>query len=277
LIALLPDGRFIAFDDWDRNRLTEPDDVLTGLFAEYEKYDGFYGHFNYWGYNNWFQGRSNIMLPKAFNARPRPVIEGSTENPVYIKAVETALNEKGIYGMPIILNRVIEVDLDGNGNIEVLISADNEAAPDVLAIDSSTDIPYTPGMAQYRLIVLLDSTGKTHEVFWDYRPVFRDASGELMYYDSPDLLQEIGAESVNSLWLYDRDGSMTAVPLLGIGEFWDYTAMNWFDRIFTVIDIDNDGNMEFIYYTANYYGSFHIYRWQDMYLRRIFSCYASWA
>jgi hypothetical protein len=66
-----------------------------------------------------------IGLAAAWNALPRkPVIVDATQ-PVYVEAVRDFLKSRGIADPKVRITRILRVDLDGDGQEEVLISATN--------------------------------------------------------------------------------------------------------------------------------------------------------
>jgi hypothetical protein len=71
-----------------------------------------------------------IGLAAAWNALPRkPVIADATQ-PVYIEAVHDFLKEHGITDPKVRITGILRVDLDGDGEEEVLISATNYSSKD---------------------------------------------------------------------------------------------------------------------------------------------------
>lgn len=76
-------------------------------------------------------GRGSLVaVAGPWNAMPRPVKIGSTEQQVYKDAAAEILKSKGIADPKVNLTQVIRVDLDGDGKEEVLISASNYARPE---------------------------------------------------------------------------------------------------------------------------------------------------
>ena len=71
-------------------------------------------------------GRGNLVaVGGPWNAMPRAVKIASTEQQVYKEAAADILRTKGIADPKVILTQVVQVDLDGNGVEEVLVSATN--------------------------------------------------------------------------------------------------------------------------------------------------------
>ena len=66
-----------------------------------------------------------IGLAAPWNALPRkPVIADATQS-VYVEAVRDFLKARGIADPKVRITRILRVDLDGDGEEEVLISATN--------------------------------------------------------------------------------------------------------------------------------------------------------
>jgi hypothetical protein len=69
-------------------------------------------------------GRGNMVaVGGPWNAMPRAVKSASIESPVYKAAATEILKSKGIANPQVNLTQVIQVDLDGDGEAEVLVSA----------------------------------------------------------------------------------------------------------------------------------------------------------
>ena len=63
-----------------------------------------------------------IGLAAAWNALPRkPVLPDSTQS-VYVEAIRDFLKSRGIADPKVQITRVVRVDLEGNGEEEVLIA-----------------------------------------------------------------------------------------------------------------------------------------------------------
>jgi hypothetical protein len=71
-------------------------------------------------------GRGSLVaVAGPWNAMPRPIKIAATEPQVYKEAAAAILKSKGIADPKVNLTQVIRVDLDGDGEEEVLISATN--------------------------------------------------------------------------------------------------------------------------------------------------------
>jgi hypothetical protein len=66
-----------------------------------------------------------VGVSGPWNPVPRPVTVGSTEQQIYQEAAAEILKSKGIENPKVILTQVLRVDLDGDGEEEVLVSATN--------------------------------------------------------------------------------------------------------------------------------------------------------
>ena len=66
---------------------------------------------------------SLVAVGGPWNAMPRPVTIGSTQQQVYKEAAAEILKSRGIVNPNVNITQVIRVDLDGDGREEVLISA----------------------------------------------------------------------------------------------------------------------------------------------------------
>ena len=66
-----------------------------------------------------------IALDAKWNALPRPVRLMNTDQPVYIKAVAEFLEARGLKEPKVNITQIARVDLDGDGEEEVLISGTN--------------------------------------------------------------------------------------------------------------------------------------------------------
>ena len=66
-----------------------------------------------------------IALGGEWNALPRRAVLTSTDQPVYIKAVAEFLEDRGLKEPKVNITQIARVDLDGDGEEEVLISGTN--------------------------------------------------------------------------------------------------------------------------------------------------------
>jgi len=73
-------------------------------------------------------GRGSLVaVAGPWNAMPRPIKIAATEPQVYKEAAAAILKSKGIVNPKVHLTQVIRVDLDGDGEEELLVSATNYA------------------------------------------------------------------------------------------------------------------------------------------------------
>jgi hypothetical protein len=70
-------------------------------------------------------GSGQIAVGGAWNAMPRPVRVLSNTQPAYVRAVALLLRQNGIARPKVQIQQVWRVDLEGDGEPEVLISATN--------------------------------------------------------------------------------------------------------------------------------------------------------
>ncbi len=66
-----------------------------------------------------------IGIAASWNPMPRKPRDASTTQPVYIEALREFLASRGLAGAQVKITRIVRVDLDGDGEEEVLISATN--------------------------------------------------------------------------------------------------------------------------------------------------------
>jgi len=100
-----------------------------------------------------------IGLAAAWKALPRtPVIADVTQS-VYVEAVRDFLKARGVADPKVRITRILRVDLDGDGEEEVLISATNYFTDDKLN-DSSAAAPFpeapihAPQSGSYSIVIL---------------------------------------------------------------------------------------------------------------------------
>jgi hypothetical protein len=99
-----------------------------------------------------------IGLDAPWNALPRiPMIADTTE-PVYVEAVRDFLNARGVADPKVQITRVLRVDLEGNGEEEVLISATNYFTNDKSNDSSAAPFPeapiHAPQPGSYSIVIL---------------------------------------------------------------------------------------------------------------------------
>jgi hypothetical protein len=99
-----------------------------------------------------------IGLGATWNALPRkPVIADATQS-VYVEAVREFLKTRGIADPKVRITRILRVDLDGDGEEEVLISATNYFTADKLDHLPAAPFPeapiHAPGRGSYSIVIL---------------------------------------------------------------------------------------------------------------------------
>jgi hypothetical protein len=91
-----------------------------------------------------------IGLAASWNALPRaPVIADATQ-PVYVEVVRDFLQDRGIADPKVRIKRILHVDLDGDGEEEVLISATNYFTDDKSNDTAAAPFPEAPIEAPQR-------------------------------------------------------------------------------------------------------------------------------
>jgi hypothetical protein len=101
---------------------------------------------------------SVIGLAAPWNALPRkPVIVDATQS-VYVEAVRDFLKSRGIADPKVRVTRILRVDLDGDGEEEVLISATNYFTEDKSNDSSAAPFPeapvHAPQSGSYSIVIL---------------------------------------------------------------------------------------------------------------------------
>ena len=101
---------------------------------------------------------SVIGLAAPWNALPRkPVIVDATQS-VYVEAVRDFLKSRGVADPKVRIKRILRVDLDGDGEEEVLISATNYFAEDKSNDSSAAPFPeapvHAPQSGSYSIVIL---------------------------------------------------------------------------------------------------------------------------
>lgn len=90
-----------------------------------------------------------IAVAAAWNPMPRMVKSSATTQEVYIKAVSTILAGQGIRNPVVKITQVLRVDLEGDGEDEVLLSATNYRSTQGLG-----SVPTSAGAGNYSFIAL---------------------------------------------------------------------------------------------------------------------------
>jgi len=99
-----------------------------------------------------------IGLAATWNALPRkPVIADATQS-VYVEAVRDFLKERGVTDPKVRITRILRVDLDGDGEEEVLISATNYFTDEKSNDSSAAPFPgapiHAPQPGSYSIVML---------------------------------------------------------------------------------------------------------------------------
>jgi len=99
-----------------------------------------------------------IGLAAPWNALPRAPIIADTTQAVYVEAVGNFLKERGVTDPKVRITRILRVDLDGDGEEEVLISATNYFTNDKSDDTSAAPFPEAPVQAprpgSYSIVIL---------------------------------------------------------------------------------------------------------------------------
>lgn len=88
-----------------------------------------------------------IALNASWNALPRQPKKTDTTQPVYVQAVREFLTGKELKDPKIKINQVLRIDLDGDGEEEVLVSATNYFAKD-------NSVPSSAPAGSYSFVLL---------------------------------------------------------------------------------------------------------------------------
>jgi len=103
-------------------------------------------------------GKGVIALAAPWNALPRKPRVLDTAQPVYIDAVRDFLKAKGIDEPKVKTESILRVDLDGDGEDEVLISATNYSSKDRLdyapAGAPHAEVPMRSSAGSYSMVLL---------------------------------------------------------------------------------------------------------------------------
>lgn len=103
-----------------------------------------------------------IGLAAPWNALPRKPMIADTTQSVYIKAVRDFLKAHGLTDPKVRITRILRVDLDGDGEEEVLISATNYFTDDKSNVHPAAPFPEAPiGVPQggsYSIVILRSVT-----------------------------------------------------------------------------------------------------------------------
>ena len=84
-----------------------------------------------------------VAIAAPWNPMPRTPRDAATTQPVYIQAVREFLTRKGLPRADVKITRIVRVDLDGDGEDEVLISATNYGGSDKTPSANAPDGSYS--------------------------------------------------------------------------------------------------------------------------------------
>ena len=86
---------------------------------------------------------ATIAIAASWNPMPRKPRDAATTQPVYVSAVREFLGTKGLPSAEVKITRIVRVDLDGEGEDEVLISAINYGGSDKTPSANAPDGSYS--------------------------------------------------------------------------------------------------------------------------------------
>ncbi|MCL1975138.1 MAG: hypothetical protein FWG61_03110 [Firmicutes bacterium] len=233
--------------------------------------------------------KHSVLLPQYFDPFPREFSYGANTESIYIEAVRDYLATKGIKNIPIIIQEVLEADLDGSGNIDAIIIAENipdyiysrqpEKNDNAQKLSDLKDITYQPGMCHYRAVLFWQKDQPIQEIYYNSRDILRNYDDNLLYVDIWGYATEEGYdyEYLEDVYLYDNDGNVILCEMRGISDDYgsgDYSYFDYYYAITGIADLDNDGNMEVIFERENYYLNRRIYRLENNCLTKIYSSYS---
>ncbi|MFC4456533.1 hypothetical protein [Deinococcus sonorensis] len=168
------------------------------------------------------EGALRLYLPERVQAAPRPVEVLPTANPAYAEVVRAELRRRGIARPQVQLTRLVRADLDGDGTQEVLIEARHFQGE---AQQGSALYPPPTGQPGDYSVLLLRSV-------WNGQAV----TSTLGAYLGPA-----------RRWDPESSAPMPLATLY---------------RLVDVADVNGDGRMELVTYSAYYEGSgFGVYEW----------------
>lgn len=118
-----------------------------------------------------------IAIAAPWNPMPRKPRDAAKTQPVYVQAVREFLGTRGLGNTEVKITRVVRVDLDGDGEDEVLISATNYAG------ESGTPSPNTPGRGYSFVLVRRVVVGKvqTQLLEGEFYPKAKESSAPNAY------------------------------------------------------------------------------------------------
>lgn len=144
-----------------------------------------------------------IALAAPWNALPRKLRPLDTTQAVYIDAVGGFLKTKGITEPKVKIDSIFRVDLDGDGEDEVLISATNY-------FNQNNSMPMRSPAGSYSMVLLrrvVDGKAETQLVEGEFHPKAYQGKGsdDDASFDAPNAYTVIGAFDL------DGDGKMEIV------------------------------------------------------------------
>lgn len=134
-----------------------------------------------------------IAIAAPWNALPRIPKLMSTTQPVYIQAVREFLQDRGIREPKVHITKIVRIDLEGDGEDEVLISATNYFKPD--------GVPTSASAGSYSFVILRQVVdGKVHT---------RMVDGEI--YTKAKVFNAPNQHEIAAILDLDGDGTMEVV------------------------------------------------------------------
>jgi len=143
-----------------------------------------------------------IALAAPWNALPRKPRVMDTTQQVYVEAVRDFLKTKGIEEPKVKIDNIIRVDLDGDGEDEVLISATNYS-------EKKEGAPMRSPAGSYSMVLLrrvVSGKVETQLVEGEFYPkAYRNATGDDEGFNAPNAYKVIAVLDL------DGDGKMEVV------------------------------------------------------------------
>jgi hypothetical protein len=143
-----------------------------------------------------------IALAAPWNALPRKPRTADTTQQVYVDAVRDFLKTKGIDQPKVKIDNILRIDLDGDGEEEVLISATNYFSED-------ESVPMRSPAASYSMVLLrrvVAGKVETQLIVGEFHPkAYPKAAQEEGRFDAPN------AYKVTATLDLDGDGKMEVV------------------------------------------------------------------
>ena len=154
-----------------------------------------------------------IAVAATWNALPRKVQSLDTTLKVYVDAVRDFLKRKGIEQPAVKIENILRVDLDGDGEEEVLISATNYFSKDALVPSNSwnknANVPIRSAAGNYSMVLLrrvVAGKVQTQLVEGEFYPkAYKTKNDEDASFDAPN------AYNVVAVLDLDGDGKMEIV------------------------------------------------------------------